>query len=291
MSRRSRRLRVAAAAVVAAVLLVLVQPSLGDRLTGLYFKPTRGPVTPPAQVGLVVEETTFDAVDGTPLCAWWFPSTDRQARAVVVVAHGNGANLDRQWKHSFKLAPRGYDVLMFDYRGFGESAGSPSRRHAIEDVGRAIDEAQRRARAEGLPVVVLGQSMGAALSLEACAKRDDVAALMVDCPFDRWRSVAACAVAESRPGRACVGGLLGAALARTGVDPVDAARDLRMPVLIIGGTADAVTRIEGVRAVAAACPRARLLELAGAPHVGSRSAEDDARVLEAEVAFLQEVLR
>ena len=62
-------------------------------------------------------------------------------------------------------------------------------------------------------------------------------------------------------------------------------------LLVIAGSEDAITPVEGARAIAESAPDARLLELAGAPHVGQRDADDDKRVEDAEAAFATETLR
>lgn len=285
-----RRRALMGVAAVAVALAALQGPAAG-RLTGLYFAPIAERVPLPDDPTFPCEELSIPARDGSPLGAWLFPSTGSPQGALIVFAHGNYGHLGKQWRRVARLAPRGFDVLMFDYRGFGDSPGRASRRNAREDVESVLDFAVARATARGQRVIVLGQSMGGALALEACEGRADISAIIADCPFDRWSGVGAHALAESAPARALLRVGLGLALAGTGRDPVDAVRGLGVPLLVIAGERDSITPVEGARAIAAAAPDARLLELPGAPHVGQRSPEDESLVQDAMVAFAQDAMR
>lgn len=285
--RRRRRVLVGALAVLA---VALVAPAFGSRVTSLFFAPRAGPVNPPRDPALRCEETSFTVGGREKLEAWWFRATAPGApKAVVLVAHGNGWNLERQWKHVAMLPPRGFEVLLFDYRGFGDSEGRVTRANAREDVLAALDVAKSRAAELRVPVVVLGQSMGAALACEAMAGRDDIAAVVLDSPFSSWSGIAADAVARGRVTHAIAHAGLWWTLGATGRDPVDAVRDMKVPLLIVAGGADDVTPPRMARALADAS-HAELLLLPDAPHVGRRSPEDEARVVDAEVAFFEKAV-
>ena len=290
--RRPRLLAVAGLVAVAA----LARPPAAQRLTALFFAPRPGPATPPVDPAHPCDEIAFAANDGSRLEGWWFRATapDGSRRGVVLFVHGNGWNLERQWKHAARLTPDGFDVLAFDYRGFGDSEGRVTRRHAREDLLSALEVARQRARREGLPLFVVGQSMGAALALEtlgAPGSAGGITAIVADSPFSSWSEIGAWHGVERPflrpPARLALAALLGA----TGRDPIDAVRGgSGCPLLVIGGSEDDVTPPHMARAISEAAGCA-LLMLDGAGHPGSRTPEDEDRVHAREVEFLRSLAR
>jgi pimeloyl-ACP methyl ester carboxylesterase len=111
------------------------------------------------------EDLSFDSA-GTECAAWHFTATgDALAtpagRPLVVMAHGLGGTKDSGLApFAERLADAGLDVLAFDYRGFGASAGSPRqtvsgaaarrRRAAAGALGR-VAVRWSRARGRGGP--------------------------------------------------------------------------------------------------------------------------------------------
>jgi alpha-beta hydrolase superfamily lysophospholipase len=112
----------------------------------------------------------------------WLP---KAPRAAVVLVHGvcdYAGAFDAICPY---FATRGYAVLAFDQRGFGQTrtrgkwAGS---RRLARDIGDAASFLKRRA--PGVPLFVVGESMGGALAVLAGAKRhlDGVAGLALVAP-------------------------------------------------------------------------------------------------------------
>jgi len=117
---------------------------------------------------LFFEDARFAAADGTPLHGWFVPHPD--PIATILFAHGNGGNLtgwteDLRWLHH----EVGAAVLIFDYRGYGRSAGSPSEAGVYAD-GRAARRwlAQRTEQPE-TELVLMGCSLGGAVMVDLAA--------------------------------------------------------------------------------------------------------------------------
>jgi fermentation-respiration switch protein FrsA (DUF1100 family) len=88
------------------------------------------------------------------------------------------------------LALEGYDVFAFDYRGYGASGGRKSIGGSVADGVAALEFA--RAKAPGLPLIVIGQSLGGAIAV-ASLRRDggaDVRALVLDSTFSSYCGIA-----------------------------------------------------------------------------------------------------
>ena len=130
---RARRLARRALGVVVALALAFAVLSIfaSNWLTGLFFGPVRGCPPPPPEAG-IVELVRVPAAGGALMEGWYFPARRDPGvppRALVVQAHGNGRNLQAQWRGAKWLADRGFDVLAFDYRGYGRSTGRASEQN------------------------------------------------------------------------------------------------------------------------------------------------------------------
>ena len=132
----------------------------------------------PADHHLRYQSVRFRASDGVDLQGWWIPC--RSPRATLVYCRGNAGNrsLDAQWAPFF--AARHFNVLLWDYRGYGDSAGKPSEDGLRRDAQAAFDAAADSAR--GLPVLVCGHSLGAAVAAQLANDRP-VAGLILDSAF------------------------------------------------------------------------------------------------------------
>jgi uncharacterized protein len=132
-------------------------------------------------------QVSFDS-HGTR-CAGWLTLPERPGpHPAVVLAHGLGATrgmLLAQYEQRF--AGSGIASLAFDYRYTGESDGVPRqqfgmRRHR-QDVIAAFDYLRGHDSVDAGRVGLWGTSLGALHVLQAAAGRDDVSAVVVQCPI------------------------------------------------------------------------------------------------------------
>ena len=154
---------------------------LEERL--IYF-PSRETEATPDSLGLEHEEVFLDASDGTRIHGWFLPALPRRSGSfTVLVCHGNAGNISGRLDRSLLLQRRlGVDVLLFDYRGFGQSEGSPSEEGTYLDAvaaNRYLVEERGIARER---LILFGESLGAAVAIEL-SLRENAAALVLEAPF------------------------------------------------------------------------------------------------------------
>lgn len=134
----------------------------------LVYLPTKYPTgnwTPPAGV----EEVNFRSVDGTELHGWYFPHPKPQG--VALFSHGNGGNVAGWAGAALGLRDRHQlSVFLYDYRGYGRSAGSPSETSILQDARAARQWLAQRAGVAEQEVVQFGQSLGGGVAVDLAAK-------------------------------------------------------------------------------------------------------------------------
>jgi fermentation-respiration switch protein FrsA (DUF1100 family) len=134
--------------------------------THLYFQPTHNVYADPASDGIKCEAIKFHSGDGTPLTGLFFAAR-APSRGTVVHFHGNAENMTAFFPYSAWLAARGYNVFIFDYRGYGASGGTPTLDGLVMDGKAALTHALKLPGAETGRIIILGQSLGAAIAVAA----------------------------------------------------------------------------------------------------------------------------
>ena len=126
------------------------------------YHPSADIAVTPAQFQLRFQEVQFIAADGTALTGWWIPAN--HPRGTVVYCHGNAGNIGSNAHVAHEFFKRGFNLLLWDYRGFGHSAGRPSENGFYDDARAAFDAAE--AMSGKLPILVYGNSLGGAVAVQ-----------------------------------------------------------------------------------------------------------------------------
>ena len=158
-------LRVIVALAIAAVALVVFVRWLEPRFA---FFPEPGETTTPADFGVEFEAKTLTTADGERIRAWLLHGP--APRALIVYFHGNGGNLSVWAPILADVARHGYDVLAFDYRGYGLSTGRPSEQGLYRDADALVEHAWHLPAASQR-VVYWGRSLGSAVAAYAGTRR------------------------------------------------------------------------------------------------------------------------
>jgi alpha-beta hydrolase superfamily lysophospholipase len=147
----------------------------------------------PAQYGLPYEGVAFTSRDGLTLCGWFIPAPE--AKGTVIFCHGHAGSMDPDVKYAPAFHERGYNVLMFDFRGHGRSEGQRVSMGYYErqDLLGAIDYLRGR---EIDCVGVLGFSMGGAVAMATAPQSEAIRAVVSDGGFARLSDAIAAGVRE-----------------------------------------------------------------------------------------------
>jgi pimeloyl-ACP methyl ester carboxylesterase len=215
--------------------------------------------------GLRVEELTLTSADGTAIGAWWCaPPGWEPGQGAVLFSHGNGDNLSH-WGDRYLLWQKelGTAVLGYDFPGFGKSGGSPTEQSCYDAAAAAHDWLTGQKGIRPGDVILRGQSLGCAMSVEL-ATRQECRAVVLLSPFTSFPDVA----------QATVPFLPARWLVRNRMDNLGKMPDVRGPVFIAHSTDDHVVPFRhGERLFEAAVGRKQFFRSQGIRHNHPRSAE------------------
>ncbi|HEY8509780.1 MAG TPA: alpha/beta hydrolase [Steroidobacteraceae bacterium] len=141
----------------------------------------------PANIGLAFEELRIPTPDGVTLHAWYIRG--EPGAATVLFCHGNAGNISDRLEWAKILRDMGLGVLLFDYRGYGQSTGIPEERGIHEDARAVWDHLTSKERISPSRIVIFGESLGGAVAAHL-AKDVTPAALIVHSAFTSVPDVA-----------------------------------------------------------------------------------------------------
>lgn len=244
--------RAVRAALVAYLVVLLLMLFLEN---ALIFFPSKYPDGNWSPSSLQPEDAWFAAADGTKLHGWYLPCED--PRAVVLFAHGNGGNLTHRDEVLKKLNYRlRVSVLIFDYRGYGRSEGSPSEQGVLQDARAAREWLCQRTGLKPADLVLMGESLGGAVAVDLAAS-DGARGLILENTFSSLPDVAAHHYRWLPVGM----------LMRSRFDSASKIARYHGPLLQIHGDADTIVPIRYSRLLfAAANEPKRFVEIPGADH-------------------------
>jgi len=203
----------------------------------MYFPVSRVP--PLAALGLSdVRAVTFDTADGLRLNGWLFTLERAEPRGTVLVFNGNAGNRAYRVPLATALVRRGFRVLLFDYRGFGDNPGSPSERGLAHDARAAREYLVGRRDVDATPLIYFGESLGTAVAVELAVEHPP-AALILRSPFTSMADV----------GQYHYWWLPVRLLIRDRFETLQRIGRVKSPLLVIAGERDSIVPIDQSRRV------------------------------------------
>jgi fermentation-respiration switch protein FrsA (DUF1100 family) len=180
-------------------LLLIIVASVASGCTYLFFKPSKEFVTSPEVRKYSPLDVYFKSSDGLTLHGWYFRA--REERGTILICHGNVENLSTHAKLDLWLIDGGYNVFIFDYRGYGRSEGAPDVQGINGDAEAALETLLfTLPREKHDAITVFGKSLGGAVAVYMTAHspfKDQVKTLILDSVFSSYRMIAREKVAES----------------------------------------------------------------------------------------------
>ncbi|HEU4915614.1 MAG TPA: alpha/beta fold hydrolase [Acidimicrobiia bacterium] len=243
---RARILRVLTALTWMAGALALITAGLWLAQRQIVYLPDRGVPTAPDDV----EIRTAETLDGIVHQVWLVPA-EGEPVARVLVFNGNAGNKADRLPLARNLAVEGMEVVLFDYRGYGGTAGSPTE----EGLGTDAETLAEIVSDSPLPVVFFGESLGGGVAT-GLAARLPPDALVLRSPFTSLGDMAR----VHYP-------LVPSFLIRDRYPIEDQIATIAVPILVVLGTSDSIVPPALSRRVfeAASAPK-EIVEMEGMDH-------------------------
>lgn len=184
---------------------------------------------------LSITSVVFTNNNGTSLNGWMIKSlSTKKAVYTVLHLHGNEGALITQYKAIIPLVKPGVQVFMFDYSGYGFSAGIPTQQSVLGDALSALNYVKSRDDVKNTDIVLYGQSIGAHLAAVVASKcEENIQCLVMEGSFSTMKDIAAYRL------RKYTGlGFPARILVRSQYNAVEAIKNYHKPLLIIHSSED-----------------------------------------------------
>lgn len=152
----------------------------------LIFLPSSDLVVTPQRAGLQADNVWIETDDDEQLHGWFFPSDSTEY--IVVLSHGNAGNISNRIDIAKFLSEAGVSVLIYDYRGYGQSSGKPSEEGLYRDIEAVVNFLKTEKGYSEQQMIMYGRSMGGAIASYA-ATQFNVGGLVLDSAFKNLKAM------------------------------------------------------------------------------------------------------
>ncbi len=127
----------------------------------IYF-PSREVLVTPASIGLDFDDVRLQTEDGVSIAGWYVPAEKNSK--VVLFFHGNGGNISHRLDTIELLHRLGLNVLIIDYRGYGQSQGVTDEQGTYLDAEAAWRYLVEKRHIDPERIIILGRSLGGGIA-------------------------------------------------------------------------------------------------------------------------------
>lgn len=151
----------------------------------MIFIPITDLMITPGQAGLDYEDVVIPVSDGAAIHGWYFRSaadSPQTSLKVVMLCHGNAGNISHRLETAEFIMHQGADILLWDYRGYGRSTGSPTEQNLYDDADACFNWLQSDKGFRPQDIIIFGRSLGGAVAIDL-ARRERSGGLVVESAF------------------------------------------------------------------------------------------------------------
>ncbi len=218
---------------------------LATACNNIFYQPDQIIRIDPSYVDAPFSVESVRTADGEDLAIWRLHGTSPRL-GTILHFHGNAQNMSTHFLFVAWLTTYGFDVVTFDYRGYGQSTGRPSRSGVHADSVAVLAKISAEEKDN---LFIYAQSLGGAIApcVIAQVRPENLRALALESTFDSYR-----AIAQAKLGALWLTWPLQVPLSYLVSDelsPKTCAANIEVPLLLIHGTTDPVVPIESGEAL------------------------------------------
>lgn len=136
----------------------------------MVFFPAKELAITPGQLNLEYEDIYINIENNDTIHGWFFPVTDSNSNKVVLFCHGNAGNISNRLPTAQFVVDLKVPILMFDYRGYGNSNGKPSEKNVGIDARAYYNWLISEKKYEPEHIIIFGRSLGGAIAVDLASK-------------------------------------------------------------------------------------------------------------------------
>jgi fermentation-respiration switch protein FrsA (DUF1100 family) len=220
----------------------------------------------PSSLDLEFENLRLKTADGEEISAWYVPARGKDKDALTLhFSHGNGGNIGDRTFSVKTFHDMGLNVLVYDYRGYGESTGSTTEQGTYVDAKTAWDYLVNEKQAKPEDIILFGRSMGGAVAAWL-AGEVKAPMLVIESAFSSAPDMAA-RIFPILPSRL---------LCRYRYDSMSRIKDIHCPVLVAHSPSDEVIPYDqGKKLFDAANEPKKFVEMSGGHNDGGLDSDSN----------------
>jgi uncharacterized protein len=182
-------IKIPAKAILITLMLFLTSCS------SVFYHPDKVVYSSPTLFKIEHRDFTLHTKDGMNLHGWHLLGSGSSSNKTLFLHfHGNAQNITAHYMNFAWLTKRGHDVMIFDYRGYGSSTGTPSPSGTNIDALTFLNYGAEHFNKGGYQkLVVIGQSLGGLIllrALEDFAKQEMIDLMILDSTFSSYQQIA-----------------------------------------------------------------------------------------------------
>lgn len=128
----------------------------------LVYFPTKDVDMNPHDIGLEYESIFIKVDEDVKIHAWYVPKKD--AKTTLFFLHGNGGNISHRLDSIKLFNSLEMNVLIFDYRGYGNSEGSANEQNTYDDAKSAWEYLLKDKGVKPEDIIIFGRSLGGTIA-------------------------------------------------------------------------------------------------------------------------------